>query len=242
MVFSSYLFIFLFLPIFLSLYQVVPASLKNAFILVASLAFYYYGDHAGTWVLLCSVIGNYAFGRCIAATRADAGETAATPPLAKRWLIGGIVFNLGVLAYFKYIGFLTRNVNTIGAWLGHPDLTPVIDAALPLGISFFRVPGHQLSDRRLPRHHRREPQPAAVRDLQDAVPATDRRTHRALQGRRRRPARAQCRRCATLRGNPAFRDRFLQEGPDCRYRSGDGPTRSSGCPRTSLRSAMRGSA
>ncbi|HEY0231054.1 MAG TPA: hypothetical protein VGC55_07370, partial [Dokdonella sp.] len=109
MVFSSYLFIFLFLPIFLSLYQVTPAPWKNAFILLASLAFYYYGDHAGTWVLLCSVLGNFAFGRCIAVTRG--GNEGEPSRVSRRWLAGGIVFNLGVLAYFKYIGFLTRNVD-----------------------------------------------------------------------------------------------------------------------------------
>jgi alginate O-acetyltransferase complex protein AlgI len=141
MVFSSYLFIFLFLPIFLSLHQVIPAPWKNALILVASLAFYYYGDHAGTWVLLCSVVGNFAFGRCIGATRNRGGGELAPSLVSRRWLVGGIVFNLGVLAYFKYIGFLTRNVDALGAWMGRPELVPVIDAALPLGISFFAFQG-----------------------------------------------------------------------------------------------------
>jgi alginate O-acetyltransferase complex protein AlgI len=140
MVFSSYLFIFLFLPVFLSLYQVAPALWKNALILLASMAFYYYGDHAGTWVLLCSVVGNFAFGRCITATR-DGGNPHAPSPISRRWLIGGIVFNLGLLAYFKYIGFLTHNLDAIGAWFGRPELVPAINAALPLGISFFAFQG-----------------------------------------------------------------------------------------------------
>jgi alginate O-acetyltransferase complex protein AlgI len=137
MVFSSYLFIFLFLPIFLSLYGALPDRLKNAFILVASLLFYYFGDHAGLWVLIASIIGNYVFGRLIGARREALGA-AERPTL---WLMLGIAFNLLVLAYFKYIGFLTRTIDGIAAWAGHPTLVPIVSAALPLGISFFAFQG-----------------------------------------------------------------------------------------------------
>lgn len=138
MVFSSYLFIFLFLPIFLTLYREIPSSFKNAFILVASVLFYYFGDHAGTLVLFASILGNYTFGYLIARNRE---QPAAAPARAKRWLVVGVVFNLGVLAYFKYVGFLTHGLDQLGAWFGRPDLVPVVTAALPLGISFFAFQG-----------------------------------------------------------------------------------------------------
>lgn len=137
MVFSSYLFIFLFLPIFLTLYREIPSSLRNAFVLVASVLFYYFGDHAGTLVLFASILGNYTFGYLIGRHRERSGGAAR----ASSWLIAGVVFNLAILAYFKYVGFLTRGVDQLGAWFGHPDLVPVITAALPLGISFFAFQG-----------------------------------------------------------------------------------------------------
>jgi alginate O-acetyltransferase complex protein AlgI len=137
MVFSSYLFVFLFLPVFLTLYRLLPPRWRNAFLLVSSLAFYYFGDPAGTPVLLASVVGNFAFGLAI-----DAARRREAPRVSSRaWLAGGLVFNLALLGWFKYVGFLTRNVDALGSTLGHPALVPIVDAALPLGISFFAFQG-----------------------------------------------------------------------------------------------------
>ena len=141
MVFSSYLFVFLFLPIFLTLYRLTPNRLKNACLLVASLAFYYFGDHAGTLVLLVSVVGNFAFGWLIDAARLRSAAGLPTRTSAKIWLISGLVFNLAILAWFKYVGFLTRNIDTLGAFIGNDHLVPIVNAALPLGISFFAFQG-----------------------------------------------------------------------------------------------------
>ncbi|MET0230854.1 MAG: MBOAT family protein [Rhodanobacteraceae bacterium] len=135
MVFSSYLFVFLFLPVFLTLYRLLPPKLRNAFLLAASLLFYAFGDAAGTPVLLVSVVGNFAFGLAIDRAR-EAERTSA-----RGWLVGGLVFNLALLGWFKYAGFLTRNLDALGAALGHPALVPIADAALPLGISFFAFQG-----------------------------------------------------------------------------------------------------
>jgi len=141
MVFSSYLFVFLFLPIFLALYQLTPPRFKNACLLVASLVFYYFGDHAGTVVLLASVVGNFVAGYLIGVARARQSADLPARGSAKLWLVAGIVFNLGILASFKYIGFLTRNIDAVGALFGNDHLVPIIDAALPLGISFFAFQG-----------------------------------------------------------------------------------------------------
>ncbi len=57
---------------------------------------------------------------------------SAATPAAKRWLVAGIAFDLGVLAYFKYADFLVRSVNqSLGADLVLPGVT------LPIGISFY---------------------------------------------------------------------------------------------------------
>jgi alginate O-acetyltransferase complex protein AlgI len=135
MVFSSYLFIFLFLPVFLTLNRLLPPRFRNAFLLVSSLLFYAFGDVAGTPVLLVSVVGNFAFGLLIDRAR------ESSPRRARAWLVGGIAFNLALLGWFKYVGFLTRNLDVLGGALGHPALVPIVDAALPLGISFFAFQG-----------------------------------------------------------------------------------------------------
>lgn len=138
MVFSEYLFIFLFLPVFLILYQVAPNLLKNVILLVASLFFYWIGEGQGVWLLIAVIVGNYAVGRLIARAQA-AGNTGSSG--AKAWMIVGVVLNLIALAYFKYIGFLTTNLNAFAETVGIGHLVPVIQVALPLGVSFFVFQG-----------------------------------------------------------------------------------------------------
>lgn len=140
MVFSEYLFIFLFLPVFLLLYQSSPSWLKNAILLIASLLFYWIGEGKGVWLLIGVIVGNYAAGRLIAYGQergTEAGERAA-----KYWMIAGVVLNLAALGYFKYIGFLTGNLNTLAQAVGLGNhFIPVIQIALPLGVSFFVFQG-----------------------------------------------------------------------------------------------------
>lgn len=140
MVFSSYLFIFLFLPVFLIAYKVVGHHFRNILILVASLFFYYLGDANGLWILLAAILGNFAIGYLIDRFReVEAGVQISKA--AKRLLIIGLFFNLSVLAYFKYIGFITQNINALAEKIGHPSAVPVISVLLPLGISFFVFQG-----------------------------------------------------------------------------------------------------
>lgn len=138
MVFSSYLFIFAFLPAFLILYKLIGHRFRNHLILTASLIFYWIGDHTGIWVLLAAIVGNYAVGYLIDINK-GAGGNVNWRGRATLWV--GLLFNLGVLAYFKYIGFLTWNIDGISQALGHGRIVPVIAAALPLGISFFVFQG-----------------------------------------------------------------------------------------------------
>lgn len=140
MVFSSYLFIFLFLPVFLIAYKLVGHHLRNILILAASLFFYYLGDANGVWILVAAIVGNFAFGYLIDRCRKP-GESKEANKLARWILIVGLFFNLSVLGYFKYIGFITQNINFIAEKFGNPAAVPVISVLLPLGISFFVFQG-----------------------------------------------------------------------------------------------------
>lgn len=138
MVFSSYLFIFGFLPLFLILYKFIDHRFRNHLILVASLFFYWVGDKEGIWVLLAAIVGNYVVGYLIDFYKDEYGKVGRE---SKTVLWIGLAFNIGILAYFKYIGFLTLNLDDISQALANKSLVPVIAAALPLGISFFVFQG-----------------------------------------------------------------------------------------------------
>ncbi len=128
MVFSSILFIFYFLPVFLFCYYSLP--FKHATLLLFSLIFYAYGEVIFTYVMLLSILLNYAFGLWIA------GEDGRGRKLA---LGTGVAVNLGILGYFKYLGFFYEMVAAVAPGLisGPPQVH------LPLGISFFTF--HALS-------------------------------------------------------------------------------------------------
>ncbi|MEG2570064.1 MAG: MBOAT family O-acyltransferase [Clostridia bacterium] len=129
MVFSSVGFLFFFLPATLLAYFAVPKrfrAARNVVLLLASLAFYAYGEFKFTLLLIGSILLNYAFGLLI----------ARTVRAARAALILGIIANLGILIYFKYSGFLVENLNALtGAAFAIPKIM------LPLGVSFFTFQG-----------------------------------------------------------------------------------------------------
>ena len=130
MLFNSYEFIFAFLPItligFFLLARFAGKLVAAIWLTCASLVFYGWWDPRYLALLLVSITVNYAIGLRIARLR------LRQPRGAKHWLVGGLVFDLGVLAYFKYTGFLWLNFEAL---TGIGGQTP--DIALPLGISFF---------------------------------------------------------------------------------------------------------
>jgi alginate O-acetyltransferase complex protein AlgI len=128
MVFASPIFLFLFLPLVLAAYFAVPRAWRNAVLLIASLAFYAWGEAPYLVLVVGSALFNYAIGGAID----RAGETR----IRKRWLAVGVTGNLAVLAIFKYANFAVANVNVLAPILA---VTPVALATipLPLGISFF---------------------------------------------------------------------------------------------------------
>ena len=124
MVFSSLTFLYLFLPLCLILYFLGRSiSYKNWVLVILSLLFYAWGEPVYVLVLLASALVNYAFGRLIG--------RSANHRQAKGLMIASVVFNLGLLGYFKYIGFFVENLNHLGLSLKVPEV------ALPIGISFY---------------------------------------------------------------------------------------------------------
>ena len=133
MVFSSYIFLFYFLPIVLGVYLVAPRLLKNLVLISASLIFYAWGEprFVGMLLGLCAV--DFIFSHLI---------DRATPRGAKGWLSLSIVINVCSLGYFKYANFFVGEASRIGSWFGAPPIAWQT-VVLPIGISFFTF--HKIS-------------------------------------------------------------------------------------------------
>ena len=128
MLFSSLLFIYLFLPFTLLFFYISKEKLQNLVLLVASLVFYAWGGPSLASVLVGSILINYFSGRMIGNSKSKR--------VRKNWLILGLFLNLGLLVTFKYTHFFVDNINALTNLFGaHPVLLKKI--ILPLGISFF---------------------------------------------------------------------------------------------------------
>ena len=128
MVFSSSIFLFWFLPIFLGVYFLVDRRYKNAVALLASLIFYGFGSPKFLLVLLSSIFIDFFLVRQI-----DKSEDAKR---RKLFLVFSVILNIGLLAYFKYANFFIDNFNALLVVFGANPIrwTKVV---LPIGISFF---------------------------------------------------------------------------------------------------------
>ncbi len=127
MVFSSLLFLFYFLAAVLLVYFLLPKKLKNAWLLISSLFFYAWGEPVYVVIMILVIVADYVLGLLIE-KRKDEGRIRA----ARVTLIVGIVLNLATLGFFKYANFLIGNLNAI------PGVSiPLLDLALPIGISFY---------------------------------------------------------------------------------------------------------
>ncbi len=123
MVFSSTVFLFIFLPIVYILYLVIPSiKAKNILLIMASLLFYAFGEPITVFLMIFSVLVNYFFG--LAIEKYDKKD--------KLFLIISIVFNLLILCIFKYLVFFVETINSLIS-----INIPVPNIELPIGISFF---------------------------------------------------------------------------------------------------------
>lgn len=127
MVFSSTIFLFAFFPAFLALYFLVPLrSVRNVVLLGFSLIFYAWGEPVYVWLMVGSIAANWVFALLI--NKCDGGGR-------KSFLVSALAFNLLILGFYKYQGFLANNINLA---LGEEFLVD-LQLALPIGISFFTL-------------------------------------------------------------------------------------------------------
>ncbi len=125
MIFSSLIFICVFLPVALAVYNFSKnITYKNIVLVIVSFIFYAWGEPVWVVLLLLSALVDYVNGRVIDKYYAKPQATAA--------LTASLVINLGLLAVFKYSGFITENINFLfSAAIPKPSFT------LPVGISFY---------------------------------------------------------------------------------------------------------
>lgn len=127
MLFVNYSFLFVFLPAVLVVYYALPTRWRNAWLLVSSLAFYASSSFVFLPVLLVSIGVDFFAGRGL--------SKAQRPGPRRAWLALSIATNLGLLAFFKYAGFLSANLRSLLGASG--TAIPLIEIALPIGISFY---------------------------------------------------------------------------------------------------------
>lgn len=128
MVFSSVLFLFLFLPIFMLVYQILPHKFRNTWALIASLFFYAWGAPLFLFVVSGTIIVDFFIVNKI--------HTSDNEKIRKRLLALSVFIKVGLLAYFKYANFFVDNVDTLLISLGFNSIHWT-QVALPIGISFF---------------------------------------------------------------------------------------------------------
>lgn len=117
MVFSSQIFLFVFLPVVFLLYTLIPnLKIKNIFLITASLLFYAYGEPYAVILMLVSVLFNHFC--ALAISKSDK---------PKRILIPNVIYNIGILFVFKYLSWIVNTVTSRNT----------LNIALPIGISFF---------------------------------------------------------------------------------------------------------
>lgn len=127
MVFSSLLFLFRFLPLFLAAYFMTPRRFRNTVLFVGSMIFYGWGEPVYILLLLFSIVVDYIHGLAIGKlVKLGKRKTA-------RWVVASsAVINLSLLGFFKYTDFLLGAVNRVAG-----TEVPLLHLALPIGISFY---------------------------------------------------------------------------------------------------------
>ena len=132
MLFTSIEFLFLFLPVVLAVYYVLPFrwGLKNLWLLAASLGFYAWGEPRFVFVMVASIAFNYFAALAIEALRVRGRARAA------RWALAlGVCGNLLLIGAYKYLNFVTATLRDWFPFL--QGAVPQTSILLPIGISFF---------------------------------------------------------------------------------------------------------
>ena len=125
MIFSSLFFLFVFLPVVLIAYFVVPRRFRNLVLFVFSLVFYAWGEPVYILLMLFTAFFDYFNGAMVDRFR-------DRPKIAKGFLISSVIVNLALLGFFKYSGLLVTTFNSATGLS-----VPVPEVALPIGISVY---------------------------------------------------------------------------------------------------------
>lgn len=125
MVFSSTIFLCVYLPLVLLGYYICPKKGRNLFLLIVSLVFYAWGEPKYVFLMIFSILVNYIFGRLMDKNRGRQKRL-------KLMLVLSVVIDLGLLSVFKYTDFIITNVNAIFG-----SSFDLLKIALPIGISFY---------------------------------------------------------------------------------------------------------
>lgn len=126
MLFSSLSFLFVFLPAVLLVYYLAPKKAKNIVLLLFSFVFYAWGELIYTLLLFFSILANYIF-----ATKIKKSNNSLP------WLKVGLIFNISIILFFKYLDFFIVNINQFIQLVSFDLKIPIQNISLPLGISFF---------------------------------------------------------------------------------------------------------
>lgn len=116
----------MFLPAVLILYYITPRKFRNLTLFIVDLVFYSWGEPMLVLLMLVSIVINYTAGVLI-------GINREKKKLTKAIFIISIILNLGLLGFFKYIGFIGETLNFVLPFLN----IPVLQVSLPIGISFY---------------------------------------------------------------------------------------------------------
>lgn len=126
MLFSSMIFLWLFLPTLLILYKLFDKKYRNYLLLISSIVFYGWGGIKYLYLIFLSIVINYFSGVLI--------DKYKNQPHYKKWILFlCIIINISLLGYFKYYNFIGRIINTLLSF----QVLPIKDIVLPIGISFY---------------------------------------------------------------------------------------------------------
>ena len=124
MVFSSIVFLYIFLPIMLLLYFIVPSKFKNAIMILASLVFFAWGEIRYIFIMLVLAVMDFICGKQITKYQDNKKKKIF-------FLMINVVVNLGILFFFKYSDFIITNINNLTGFS-----IPLLNIPLPIGVSF----------------------------------------------------------------------------------------------------------
>jgi alginate O-acetyltransferase complex protein AlgI len=148
MVFTTHVFLFYFLPLVLALYYALPFRWRTAFLAISSYVFYGWANPIWAVIMFFGCSVDYVCGLVLLRLSRLPNEPGGLPPVIgpqvprtrgmRVALVASIVTNLGLLAAFKYTGFVAENVNAMARFFGAEEqLVPVLHLVLPVGISFY---------------------------------------------------------------------------------------------------------